>query len=484
MQKSKIEVFDDVKSYIVAFLMVSAYFLFQIVSFRYAVIFCSVGAVICFYHYRFSLRGFIEEFYPVRFLILSYIGVIIMALISIHFAFDGKATFKAIGIFLVGPFFLALMFYFVIKNLPQKALAFFFFCLGIIIFLQPLVTIYHYFNASSFPPIMGRFVGFGDFSVIPYGLFLILAFSLSFSMAVYLKGKFRILACLLFCMSLFAMYANGTRALILAIVAMLLLSLVLFRKKIGKKITLLISAVIFFVLLGGYCLSSHFSERFDFRKMLENIGTVWNYAPAEMGRFDVFCFNNLKSYKCSKFSGSKLDDHLHFEVNALDRLSLLKATPIYISKNPFRPNGFGAQFFYKNFSQNVSIDSKEHMYHISSVDNPDSVPHTHMHNMIISFIFELGVIGFGLIVIGIFVLVRICFVATKAASSTYLDIPIFGFLIFLTGLIVFMFFDVVLAYSKVDYSFFILCAIALGLACRKSNKENDLSSVDYQGFKQ
>lgn len=476
MQKSKIRVFDDVEFYILAFLMASACFLFQLVSFRYAVVFCSLGAAICFYHYRFSLRSFIEEFYPIRFLILSHIGVIVMALTSIYFAFDGKATFKAIGIFLVAPFFLVLIFYFVIKNLPQKALKFLFFCLGIIIFSQPLATIYHYFNEK-----LDRAVGFGAIPVIPYGLFLLLSFSLSLSMIVYLKGKFRFFACLLFCVSVFAMYANGTRALILAVFAMLLISLVLFRHRLKKSILWFAFIGIVFVGVGGYFGSSYLGERFDFRKMVDHIGTVWSYAPAQMGRFDKNCFKQGAYYSCSKFSGNKLDERFSFEMSALDRLSLLKATLIYISKNPFRPNGFGAQFFYKNFSQNVSVESEDHMYHISSNQNLDLAPHTHMHNMIVSLIFELGVIGFGLIVIEIFLLVRVCLSAIKAMSSMCLNIPIFGFLVFLTGLIVFVCFDVVLAYSNVDYSFFILCGIVLGLACRKSKQENGLK---YQGFKQ
>lgn len=460
MQKSKIKVFDGVKSYVAAFLMVSAYFLFQIVSFRYAVIFCSVGAVICFYHYRFSLRGFIEEFYPIKFLILSYIGVIIMALISIHFAFDSKATFKAICIFLLGPFFLTLMFYFVIKNLPQKALAFFFFYLGIIIFLQPLVTIYHYFNAS-----LDRAVGFGDFPIIPYGLFLILAFSLSFSMVVYLKGKFRIFACLLFCMSLFAMYANGTRALIFSIVAMLLTSLVLFRNKIGKKITLLISVAILFVLVGAYCLSSHFSERFDFEKIFNHIKIVWSYAPAQMGRFDKKCFKQGAGYSCSKFSGNKLDERFSFESNSLNRLSLWKSAYIAIMKNPLIPNGFYSRFFNENLTNVIKIDSINYFYPRKKDSNIGY--YTHIHNMILSFIFELGIIGFLLVVVIFFAILRSFVLFLNRTNNVYERLFMFCMILFLSGFWVSMFFDSMISFSKINYSFFVILGIFLGIPYRK-----------------
>ncbi|PAF54457.1 hypothetical protein BKH42_00660 [Helicobacter sp. 13S00482-2] len=473
MLESKIKVFDNIKSYTIAFLMVFAYFLFEIVDFRYAVMFCFLGVVICFYHYEFSLRGFIKEFYPIKLWILSHIGVIVVALASMYFAFDAKATFRAVSIFLIAPLFLALMFYFVMKNLTQKALEFLFFCFSFVVFLQPLSTIFHYATNSSTPTIE-RFVGFGDMPIIPYGLFLILAFALSLVMIVYFRARWRFLGVLLLLVSLFAMYANGTRAFIFSVVAMLLVSLILFRHILKKSLLCLVFGGIVLVSVGGYFGSPHLGERLDFRKMIEHIGIVWSYAPAEMGRFDVFCFNNLTSYKCSKFSGDKLDSRFNFEINALDRISLLKATLIYISKNPFRPNGFGAQFFYKNFSRNVDIESKQHMYHVSSIENLDLAPHTHMHNMIVSLIFELGVIGFSLIVIQIFVLIRICLSATKITGSMCLDIPIFGFLVFLTGLIVFMFFDVILAYSKLDYSFFILSGLVLGLACRKPKRENSL----------
>lgn len=460
MQRSKIMAFDDVKFYVIAFLMVSAYFLFQLVSFRYAVIFCALGAVICFYHYQFSLRSFIEEFYPIRFLILSYIGVIVMALVSIHFAFDAKATFKAVGIFLIAPFFLVLMFYFVMKNLPQKALVFLFFYLGIIIFSQPLATIYHYFNEN-----LDRAVGFGDISVIPYGLFLLLSFSLSFSMIVYLKGNFRFFACLLFCMSLFAMYANGTRALILSVFVMLLVSLVLFRHRLKKSILQMTFVGILFVGMGGYFGSSYLGERLDFPKMADHIGIVWSYAPAQMGRFDKNCFKQGVDYSCSKFSGNKLDERFSFESNSLSRLSLWKSAYIAIMKNPFIPNGFYSRFFNKNLTNVIKIDSMDYFY--PRKKDSDIGYYSHMHNMVLSFIFELGIIGFLLIAAIFFGILRNFVLFLNRTNNLYERLFISSIILFLMGFWVSMFFDSMISFSKTNYSFFVILGIFLGISNSK-----------------
>lgn len=450
----------DAKFYAVAFLMVSAYLLFQLVSFRYAVIFCFIGGVICFCHYRFSLRSFIEEFYPIKFFVLSYLGVIVMALISTHFAFDAKATFKAIGIFLLGPFFLVLMFYFVMKNLPYKALAFLFFYLGIVIFSQPLVAIYHYFNSNT-----DRAVGFGDMPVIPYGLFLLLPFALSFSMMVYLSGKFRFFACFLLCMSVFAMYANGTRALILCVFVMLLTSLVLFRHRFKNSILWLVFIVIVFVGVGGYFGSSYLGERLNFRKMADYIGIVWSYAPAQMGRFDKKCFKQGVDYVCSEFSGNRLDERFSFESNSLIRLSLWKSAYIAIMKNPLIPNGFYSRFFNKNLANVIKLDSINYFYPRNK--DADMGYYSHMHNMILSFIFELGIIGF-LLIAGIFFgILRNFILFLNSPHSLYERIFISCAILFLMGFCVSMFFDSMLSFSKINYAFFVLLGIFLGISHRK-----------------
>ncbi|PAF47622.1 hypothetical protein BKH41_06915 [Helicobacter sp. 12S02232-10] len=436
---------------------------------RFGAIFLLVGGLLyAYYIYKsdFNFRTILREFYPIWFWILSYLGVVFMALVSVHFAFDTQATLKAIGLFLILPLILSLFFYFVIKNLSQKALRFFLILLGGMIFFHPLATIYDYFINHS-----DRATGFGEALIIPYGMFLILSFALGMTMVVYLSGKWRFFSYVAFGISLLAIYANGTRALILSVATMIFVALFFLHIKYKKIIIPIVFVFLTGIGIGVIFLSSHFSDRFNFKKMLEHISVVWHYAPSEMGRFDKRCFINYL-YKCSEYSGDKLDQRFSFESNALGRLSLWKSALLAIAENPFRPNGFYSRFFDKNILNVFKSSSNNHPYalnHSGKISFYD-----HIHNMPLSFIFELGIVGFLFIIINFCCMIRHFTSYLRQTNDFYETFFISFFIIFLSGFIISMFFDSMLSFFNFNSSFFILCGIFLGISCRKFKEKNVL----------
>ncbi|MDO7253207.1 O-antigen ligase family protein [Helicobacter cappadocius] len=446
----------------ISFLATLAYFLLGVVSFRFGAFFVFLAMIIYLCHHRFCFGIFLKDISVIWFGILSYIGVLFMALLSVYFSADKFGTLDKIEIFLILPFFLMLFFYVLVKNLEQKAFYLFSFFFSVAILSQPFATIYHYFTINS-----DRVVGFGDVSIIPYSLFLLLSFALCVSMIIYLKGRFKIFSCLLLCVSLFAMYANGTRALILCVVVMVFAMMVLFRNEINKKISVAISLSMFLVLLGGYFSSTYFGERFNFKKIFSHIGTVWSYAPAQMGRFDKNCFKEDSDYNCSKLSGDKLDERFSFESNSLNRLSLWKSAYVAIMKNPLIPNGFYSRFFNKNLSNIIKPDSMDYFYPRDKYTNAGY--YTHMHNMILSFLFELGIVGFLLIIAIFFAIFRSFILFLHRTNNLYEKLLVSSGILFLVGFWISMFFDSIISFSNTNYTFFALLGIFLGISHRRDS---------------
>ncbi|PAF42809.1 O-antigen ligase family protein [Helicobacter sp. 11S02596-1] len=412
------------------------------------------------YQNGFKIGRIFRELHPIRFWIFSFLGVVAMALISLHFAFDSIATLKAIGQFLILPLILALFFYLVAKTCPPKALRWFLVLLGVAIFSHPIATIVDFLLTHN-----PRATGFGERAIIPYAIFLLLALALSVAMVIYLKGKWRFASCLLVGVSLFGLFANGTRSSILAVGVMAIVAMFFLPVRHKKPIITLGFVLMVGAGVGLVVKSADFSERFNFKKIIEHIGIVWSYAPAEMGRFDRNCFIDYV-YSCSPFSGEKLDERFSFEMSALNRLSLWKSAWLAIKENPFRPNGFFNASFDVNLKNIFPIDSLQHPYMQNR--SRTLLYYTSAHNMVLSFIFELGIEGFIFILmnfISMLLIIRhkIFEVQTEVVPKVFLV----GFFIFLIGVVWNIFFDATFAWSNINYFFFILCGVALGVSCRR-----------------
>lgn len=466
----------SLKLYFSVWLLVIGYFLISVITpFRFGGIFLFIGGILFLYYlyksgFKLSIK---EEFKPLSFWILTFLGVIIMALISTHFAFNTKETLKMILVFLIFPFMLTLYFYFLIKNMSQKALKLFLILLGIAIISHPIATIYDF--ASNFSNHDIRATGFNEELIIPYSIFLILSLALSISLAFLLKGYYKLLGILLVLICLFSMFANGSRALIFCFLIMLIASLLLFSYAYKKII--LPSSIIILILISitTYFYSTKLSLRYDVKNIIDHLGIVLKYTPAEMGRFDKNCFKEKSDYICSSFSGKNIDKRFSFDVSTLNRLSLNKSGLEAILQNPFRPNGYYSRFFAYNLSNIFKPNSINYPYPINKTTHISY--YDHIHDMILSFIFELGVVGF------LFVAFNFIWVLTKTyqkfitTSYNYQKIFTSAYILFLLGFSISMLFDSMLSFPKFNYIFFALQGIILGLIFRKNKDIKDINDL-------
>ncbi len=424
-------------------MLFGTFLLSAIGSARYGLSLIVCGGLVFLSQHPLRLNQMLQEFYPIRWWIFTSFGVLVMACVSLIFCFDVGQTSKAIVKFLLLPMLLTCLFYFVFKHLKQGEAEFAFIGAAGIFFLHSIATIgVHLWTGDS------RSVGIGDQSIIPYAIFLLFSLSIALAMLIYTPYKF--LSLCLIAISLFALYANGTRASILSVAAMILCA-VFYPKYPYKKLSIALTLCAF---VGGGAVLLEWSEkqnaRFNFKAMIEKVGIVWSYAPAEMGRFDEVCFDRNSFYRCSIYSGDRLDSRFSFESSALYRLSLSKSAIEAIKKQKFIPHGYFARFYDFNLPNNFSPKALPYLQNYG-----DLRFYSHIHNGFLSAFYELGIIG-GVFYLFTFVTLLIMGIKRKNFQNFILSLSILG-------VIVQLFLDVSLSYFAIVATYSFLIGILLGM---------------------
>lgn len=408
-----------------------------------------IGIIPCIFTILFFLKTnvinkkiVLKDLYPIRWWIFVNLGIIAMAFVSLFFCFDIIQTIKTIVFFLITPLSIALIFFIVFKHSNNKVQN-----IGLI-FIFSIFILHSIFTALNFVLYNNpRSVGIGNHPIIPYTLFLLIPLSLSLSLFIY--SRFKLIALIVCIISLFALYANGTRASLLSIACMSI-GMILYPEYNNKKnVTLLF--VIFIVFFGWIFLewSARQDTRINFKHMIEKFSVVWSYSSSEMGRFDQKCFAKTTIYQCRPESGNMLDTHFIFESNALQRLSLNKMGYNAIKDNPFRPNGFFPLFFDLNLPENIA--EKDFFY----FQNHDGLRfYQHIQNGFLSAFFELGIIG-GILYVASF---GILIILSLKCRNLY------GFLLFnwIVGVIPQNLLDVPFAYGGITLVSYAIIGILLG----------------------
>lgn len=423
---------------VIILLMSLGVFCFSIWGAKAGLVPCLLGGILFFKSYSLSIKQIIKDCYPIRWWIFANLGIIFMSFISLFFCFDILKTSIAILNFLLIPLIVFLVFFLVFKYIPQQDQNMGLKLISAIFILHSLFTIGECFIYGN-----PRSVGIGNHPIIPYTLFLLIPFALSLSLLVY--SRFKILAIILMATSLIALYANGTRASILSVGAMLF-GLIFYPQYKYKRIIATLAPLLLGVCIGLLIeWSAHQNARLNFKRMIENIGIVWNYAPAEMGRFDSKCFID-PSYRCRAESGTLPDPRFSFESNALQRLSLNKSAICIIQNNPLLPHGYYSRYWNSNLP--LTLSSKQHSYLINS-------EHNHIHNEILSSFFELGIIG-GCLYLSTFFLLLVWSIKQKG---------FYRFLLFsiTLGTFVMSFFDSMLSLGSIKILFYSLIGILFGI---------------------
>lgn len=422
----------------IIFLMVLGIFCFSVWGAKAGLIPCLFGGILFFRTHPLSKTQIYEDFYPIRWWIFANLGIILMACVSLFFCFNVFQTSIAILNFLIIPLTTALIFFLTFKHTAYQDQKLGIALIFSIFILHSLFTIIHFILSGN-----PRSVGIGNHSIIPYTLFLLIPFALSLSLLIY--ARFKVLAVILMGISLFALHANGTRASILSVGAMIFGS-ILYPQYKYKKIIIVLTSLMF-VLGIGFLIewSGYQNTRFNFKQMIKRAGVVWSYAPAEMGRFDTLCFGN-NIYQCRKESGEMLDTRFSFESNALQRISLNKSALFIIQNNPLLPHGYYSRYW--SFNLPSTLLPTQYPYLTDS-------EHSHIHNGILSSFFELGIIG-GCLYLLNFLLPMIWGIKRK---------NFYGLLLFLTvlGIFIMSFFDSMLSFGATNITFYVFITIILAI---------------------
>ena len=270
-------------------MLFGTFLLSAIGSARYGLSLIVCGGLVFLSQHPLRLNQMLQEFYPIRWWIFTSFGVLVMACVSLIFCFDVGQTSKAIVKFLLLPMLLTYLFYFVFKHLKQEEAEFAFIGAAGIFFLHSIATIgVHLWTGDS------RSVGIGDQSIIPYAIFLLFSLSIALAMLIYTPYKF--LSLCLIAISLFALYANDTRASILSVAAMILCA-VFYPKYPYKKLSIALALCAF---VGGGAVLLEWSEKqiYDFNlpnnfspkalPYLQNYGDLRFYSHIHNSFLSVF----------------------------------------------------------------------------------------------------------------------------------------------------------------------------------------------------
>lgn len=432
------------------------------IKFTINLIFAALGLFVVFYARDLRLSELKAIWIPLA----AFSVVVIMAYISLFWAADTKGTLKAIRQYLLEPGLIMLGVYLIIKRLDSRGLWFLCIALFLALSYHPFATIYDFFSSEKFAKYGFGILGWhyramlNGYYVPPTVYVFYLVFSLGFALAlcVFTRGFWKFASFLLPLINLGAIVANGGRFALLAAFAVLFSPFVLCAYRYKKIILSGLFAIFVVLLFGLYQVSEKWGERYNFHDMTNHFAEVWETPPAEMGKFWDKC--NVWSQFCSPHSLNKSADFA-WELSSLLRISMLKTTILAIAENPLRPNGYHFQQFYKNLERIFPKDSESYIF--------TYIHYAHNHIYILSFWFELGLIGFlGVVffVLYLYKKYKDLYIPLSYTKQNDLNLPslplasgiIFGF----SGLIVANFFDCIPVRDG-NLVLFILFGIVLAL---------------------
>lgn len=346
--------------------------------------------------------------------ILFYLGIyVLVALISCYFSLVPLQSLRDWFAYLVRPIVFFVIFYLIGTKLSEKQSQNFFLGLIAVFAIHVFATLLDF---SSW-----RSTGFDSVPIVPYAFFLTSALStFIFISNSTLRYAFAAL-------TLMALYFNGNRTSIFALICFLFFLIIFYANKKIKIISILFLAISTPIL---FQTTQLLEERYNFKKMLDNIEEVWSTSPAKMGQFDKYCYD--QSYFWQFYLPEKTNHLIHsfkntpkvydvlieknlimqtqtqlriynnlfyvmqypncrylsstpnifFEYSILTRLSLYKSMIEIVKQNPFLPNGYSPYLY--------SINTQ----YYSMTDNiPYIDPIPYPHNGYLSAFFEMGILG-------------------------------------------------------------------------------------------
>lgn len=388
------------------------------------IIFLLSAIILCIFYKNIPFLAYLMR---VKLHILLYLIVIFLALLSLKYTADTKESFRLIRTDLIFVMIVFISSYIIFSLMSKPMLKSFIYAFGISLIVINIFMLIHYIELYNTSKASRPDIAFFDIRasaswtnlIIPFANWHLIAFSFFLSISIFIRGwGYKLLFISLMLVSIICIAMSGTRTFAICIMIIILSLFLILRYRYKKTITLfafICLCAISFVVINYSSNWNVLQGRFDIKNMINNFSIVWSKPPSMMGQFDVNC-NSVICHPNSLNKSSTLKQ----DQSSLIRLSLFKSATLAIMQNPLRPNGYGHNLFSKNLesrffspfdinypyfyviTQQSDISSRDEAFKKSARQynlksgNILSIPSTmmHVHNQLLSFIFELGIIGF------------------------------------------------------------------------------------------
>ncbi|RDU63119.1 O-antigen ligase family protein [Helicobacter sp. MIT 14-3879] len=335
------------------------------------------------------------------------------------------SLFKSINQHIIGYFAFFILCYFFARYAKREIIIILLTFFGIVCFMNVFAMIYLAIKYGFYHNTFHYNIPFFFPGISVYNIWIIAPLSISIAGIWAFKNiKIKFLFIITLILSILAMLSNGERSFFIAFIVIIFTPFFMWQYK--HKIKILGILFIFLVLL--FCLIYHISKdlppRYDIAHMIDNISTVWDTAPIEMGKYDEFCFNG--KLNCSKESIQNGISNITWEHSSLSRIAMNKSTLLAFLDEPFKPhitNIFAiSPYLYNYFNLNnsnnkVYFNAKGDIYK-DIIDDYNG--YNHPHNHILSLLFMYGAIGFIFIVLSTVYMIYSGYRAIKLFNNRFL----------------------------------------------------------------
>lgn len=320
-------------------------------------------------------------------------------------------------------------------------------------------------------------------SITAYNVWIPLPLAISLAGIFVFKAiKARVFFICCFLASIIAMIGNGERSFFVAFAVMIFIPFFVYKYAFKKWILLALCFISIIFFYSIYHFSKDLPPRYNAHNAINNLNTIWNTPPIEMGKYDKSCFGG-KWLKCSEESIKNGPSEISLEHSALSRINMTKSTLLAFLDKPFTPRVPDVLKTGQYLHEYYKLHNPQNGSYIKSMERGKRgtiLYYNHTHNFIAGLLFCYGIIGFMAIVVSMGYLLFIAYKGTKYGDSKTKVLGL-ALIIFMIGLCVHICFDAFLV--MMIQTIFIILGLSIGILTRNKNIINQ-NSHKYYGASQ
>ncbi|BDB63683.1 hypothetical protein T36_0122 [Helicobacter cinaedi] len=377
--------------------------------------------------------------------------------------------FKKINSHILGLFVLFFILFFYVLHTSQKKVNILLLCFALMCGVDVVATIYVWVSNDFQSHIEPLFF----FHIIALNVWLLGASAICVAGVATMQSiKIKILCAIGLFLCFMAILGNGERSFLLGFIAVLLSPFFIWTYKYKKYVLFILLLIGIPSIYGIYTYSATLSDRYNFKHMIDNVSTIWQSPPIEMGQYDAYCFDDTQEWlECSSQSLALGKNEITLEHSALTRLAMYKSALHIIANEPFKPHIAGATSVGEYLKAYYDKDNPYRIYINSSVyGKADNIyGFGHIHSTSFSLMMEYGILGFlAVIVFQFYIWQQALTISNKDNAPAQLRFVSKCVSIFLIGLWVQVQFDVM--HPVMLKTFFLFFGLYLALVHRYINE--------------